>query len=249
MPTSIRTKIASGVLASAIGLGGLGIATAPGASAAGVVTTTDTVNIRTGPSTANAIVGRVPRGTPVTVTCYSIGQQIGTDPAWLYVTYGGRTGFISDWYTNTRWRSYAQLEAYGFGRCGATRAPAPAPTSIPGATGAVNWMRSRMGSTAYDGWCLRAVFLAYQSAGRDIGRAPTAYDYWANRPAAQRRGDRNAPYGALVFFDGWYRGERAGHVGISLGNGQYISTYDATGRGIHIGNLAGRSNYLGFITP
>lgn len=245
--TTVRAAAAA--LALAFGLPGIFAATAGPATAAGVVATTDVVNVRTGPSTSYPIVARVPRGAAITVDCYQVGQQIGTDPAWLHTSWAGHAGFVSDWYTNTHWRTYAQLEAYGFGRCGATPTPGPTQPGIAGADQAINWMAAQMGSRRWDGLCLSAVWNAYRAAGRDIGRAPTAYAWWAARPAAQHRGDTRPPRGALVFFDGWYQGEHAGHVGIALGDGRYISSYDRTGYGIHVASLAGRSSYLGWIAP
>lgn len=143
----------------------------------------------------------------------------------------------------------------GIPRCGNTPAPAPpaAPATNRTAEAAIGWMNARSGSTQYDGYCLAAVYQAYLAAGRNITAGlpfgpshDTAYSYWtvaANRHA----GDRNPPRGALVFFRS--AAGAPGHVALSLGGGQMISTYDGRTRGIHVMAISSYdpSRYLGWV--
>ncbi|MFR9802578.1 NlpC/P60 family protein [Pseudonocardia sp. RS010] len=114
-------------------------------------------------------------------------------------------------------------------------------------------MSARLGSRQYDGLCLAAVYQAYLSAGRNItdglpyGPAhDSAYIYWTVA-ANKHPGDRNPPRGALVFFRS--AAGAPGHVAISLGNGEMISTYDGRTAGIHIMAISAYdpSRYLGWV--
>jgi cell wall-associated NlpC family hydrolase len=116
-------------------------------------------------------------------------------------------------------------------------------------------MNARMGSTAYDEYCLAAVYQAYLSAGVNITNGlpygpshDSAYSYWT---VAQNRhpGDRSPVRGALVFFQS--PAGAPGHVGISLGDGNVISTWDGWDggpHGIHVFSLSSypSSLYLGW---
>ncbi|MGD9525249.1 MAG: NlpC/P60 family protein [Dehalococcoidia bacterium] len=121
------------------------------------------------------------------------------------------------------------------------------------ADSAIAWMNARMGSRAFDGYCLAAVYQAYRAAGRDItaglpaGPArDSAYSYWT---VARNRhpGDRNPPRGALVFFRS--AAGAPGHVAISLGGGQMITTWDGRTAGIHTMPISGYdpARYLGWV--
>lgn len=242
-----KTAIAAIALVMLTTASGLAIGTTGAEAATGyrVAWTGTGLNVRTGPTTSGPVIARLGDGTALDLACYQYGTPAGTrgNRVWYRLNAPVRGGWVTAAYVTTPSDPLPGLPACG------SAAPAPSRPGIAGAEGAINWMNQRMGNRSYDGWCLKAVWEAYRyGAGRDIGRAPTAYAYWAARPAAQHR-DRNAPRGALVFFDGYYAGEHAGHVGISLGDGRYVSSYDATGRGIHIGSLNGRTSYLGWIAP
>lgn len=106
------------------------------------------------------------------------------------------------------------------------------------AEAAVNWMMARRGWTSYEGYCERAVENAYGTSGRFA----SARANWENAVArgVARRGNMSPPRGALVFWNtGYYH-----HVGIALGNGQFIAT--SVGGRIGVQNLPYYSNYLGW---
>lgn len=117
---------------------------------------------------------------------------------------------------------------------------------------AVQWAGSKEGSTQWDNppMCLKFVYDAYQAAGKDIGTANSAIDYWNNHPSQQQPGD-NPPSGALVFWNA-ETGNPDGHVAISRGDGTAWSSTERSYSGVHWLTIAYRNQtkpYLGFILP
>lgn len=198
-------------------------------------------------------------GTPVTIICQtSSPDAVGPRANHIFdqVAYGARSAptYIPDAYVAGT--AAANVFTTGIPRCGA---PAPAPTPAPAPSGnaaaekAISWMSARIGSTQYDGYCLAAVYQAYLAAGRNITAGlpyaqshDSAYSYWT--VAANRHpGDHNPPRGALVFFRS--AAGAPGHVAISLGGGQMISTYDGRTHAIHTMAISSYdpSRYLGWV--
>jgi hypothetical protein len=137
-----------------------------------------------------------------------------------------------------------------------SRAAADAPQvsvqASPAVDGAIAWAQARLGQVAYEGLCLRFVVDAYaQGGGVNIGTAPSAVEYWDQHAAGQHPGDTAAPRGALVFW-GATSANPYGHVGISLGDGTVISSYERSDHTIHTFAIADRNAagypYLGWIT-
>lgn len=93
---------------------------------------------------------------------------------------------------------------------------------------AISWFYARLGSAAYEGKCELAVENAFGTSGQ----YSTARANWTAR--SQQQPHTTAPRGALVF----YNTSAAGHVTISLGNGQVISS-SASGRRIGISPITG----------
>ena len=135
-------------------------------------------------------------------------------------------------------------------------APAQAATSASEVATAVHWAENMMVTNPgadYDE-CLKFVSDAYASAGVSIGSASTAVAYWNQHASFQHPGDLNPPRGALVFW-GPNAASSAGHVGLALGNGWLISTYERSNPDIHEFTIADRNNagyassYLGWLMP
>ena len=88
--------------------------------------------------------------------------------------------------------------------------------------------------------CSGLVQLAAKASGIDIPR--TTYDQINVGQAVSKN---NLQEGDLVFFRGSGGSASApGHVGIYIGNGQYIQA-PKTGDVVKISNLSGRSDYVG----
>jgi hypothetical protein len=131
---------------------------------------------------------------------------------------------------------------------------------------AIGWAGIHLGDgTKFDdGLCQTFVHAAYLSAGVDIGSTGGgngAVDYWNEHASVQHRGDVNPPRGALVYWGASDIGgvnNPFGHVGISLGGGEVISTYSypkttAEKHDVHEFSIAVRNAagypYLGWLTP
>lgn len=101
--------------------------------------------------------------------------------------------------------------------------------------GAIGWFRNRQGSTEYDGYCERAVRLAWNRSTHHA----SAIAHWNSSDGARHTGT-NPPRGAFVFWNI----SAYGHVGLSDGNGGVW----ATSVGNRIGHVSRGyfSNYLGW---
>ncbi|OLR91458.1 hypothetical protein [Actinokineospora bangkokensis] len=101
--------------------------------------------------------------------------------------------------------------------------------------GAISWFRSRDGSTEYDGYCERAVRLAWNRATHHA----SAIDHWRSSDGA-RHTTGTPPRGAFVFWNI----SAYGHVGLADGNGGVWAT-SVGGRIGHVGQ-GYFANYLGW---
>ena len=126
-------------------------------------------------------------------------------------------------------------------------APIPNPRS---AADAVRWARNQVGGYAiWNNRCLNFVARAY---GWDYSGVPYAIDHYWTVPSRMRHHlDRNAPRGALLFWD---TGLRAGHVALSLGDGMIASNDVLTPGEIDVvpASLVEKrwgARYLGWTTP
>ncbi|MCX6396359.1 MAG: SH3 domain-containing protein [Propionibacteriales bacterium] len=95
------------------------------------ISTTATVNMRSGPSTSYAIIGSVPSGVSPTYLCWTEGQSINGVNVWFKVTYGA-TGFISSYYDNSSYTTNSQITSkYGIPNCSTqTSTPTASDTRI-----------------------------------------------------------------------------------------------------------------------
>lgn len=115
---------------------------------------------------------------------------------------------------------------------------------------AVDWAASKEGSTAWDGWCLQFVHDAYAAAGKDIGGAPSAWEYWKQHPSQQRTTGEPVR-GSLVFW-GPTDGNPYGHVALAIGDGRAWSTAERSWNGVHWLTISYRSQtkpYAGYLVP
>jgi hypothetical protein len=61
----------------------------------------------------------IPEGATVEADCYVNDTPIGNgNPAWLHVTWSGRTGFMTDYYSSSRWNRNNTLHDQGLTFCG-----------------------------------------------------------------------------------------------------------------------------------
>ncbi|MDT7788557.1 MAG: hypothetical protein QOF58_6976 [Pseudonocardiales bacterium] len=104
------------------------------------------------------------------------------------------------------------------------------------AAGAVKWMSDRRGSTAYEGYCERAVRLAWNRSTHHA----SAIEHWRSSDGA-RHTTGTPPKGAFVFWDI----SQYGHVGIADGAGGFWST-DVNNKIGHATSTSHFSHYLGW---
>lgn len=109
-------------------------ANSAGAISAPIHTTT-TVNLRTGPSTDNAVVTTIPSNTSPDFVCWQQSQNISGVDVWFKVNYGGSTGFFASYYDSSSYPIDSAITGkYGIPQCGSivvASAPVP-PTSFNG---------------------------------------------------------------------------------------------------------------------
>ena len=224
------------------------------ASAAGVYHTTAAVNVRSGPSTATAVLAVEPNGASFTLICqWQGGTNIGGNATWDRVQFAnGVVGAISDYPTNTpSWNNYAP----GTPDCSA--APPPVPTVSAQMQSAANWAIAEKNSPdptwsdrlghPWSGWCEA---FAEQAEGFTF-RFPSAIaDYQLQAARGRIHTDTNPPVGALVYYGA---GGGYGHVAVSIGGGQAIGTYGYVGQRLPVrqypvtGYLS--NPYIGWANP
>ena len=116
------------------------------------------------------------------------------------------------------------------------------------ADAAVRWALSQVGVWRDAGYCLRFVARAAYQRPWDGASINYAHEVWDNAPAALRHPrDFAPPRGAVVLWSSSIGGG-AGHIAISLGAGQMITT---TRGAIAITNIRGFADhaYLGWMPP
>ena len=128
-------------------------------------------------------------------------------------------------------------------------------TNPRSATEAIAWAQKQIGltvlpdGTPQSGHCLRFVTLAF---GYGSGYL-YAYDVWTHAPEnLLHRGDWNPPPGAVVVWsNAGGLGGGAGHIAISIGGGEMISTSGSTVRimPIRANNYVPDGNYVGWMPP
>ncbi len=87
---------------------------------------------------------------------------------------------------------------------------------------AASWARAQLGRTDRNGWCELFVEEAFATRGR---YASAAANLAQKRASGQlHAGDTNVPIGALALFSPAWQNGYNGHVMISIGGGQFVST-------------------------
>lgn len=109
----------------------------------------------------------------------------------------------------------------------------------------VAWAQSQVGQGWPDRRCLAWVSTAVK--GREGAAGGRAVYAWTHAPAGTPKspGDTSPPIGAIVVW-GPPTGGTAGHIGISIGGGRFIS---ATGGRVQNLSIAGFGTYLGAMAP
>ncbi|MEU7617076.1 hypothetical protein AB0B27_13415 [Micromonospora rifamycinica] len=183
------------------------------------------LTVRTSPYDANAgSVALLGDGTGFVAECAVRGRNISGNSVWHRIS-SPASGWISDFYTNT-----PGFNQYLPGEPECSTTPPPAGTREDRA---MAWARSVIGQAytngdlgdsnhAWDGWCDNFVGHAYGRAASGYASAIVHYNSLYSRGLIRTSG--TPPAGALVFYaaasiNGYY-----GHVMLSEGNGNYITS-------------------------
>lgn len=182
----------------------------------------EVLNLRSGPSTQSAKVGAIPGGTVLEAEELS--------GSWYKVTYNGKTGYVSAQYivaASDGAAAAAATPAAGYDASFGTSVVALARQYIgcPYSYGA-------SGPNAFD--CSGFTSFIYKKMGVSIPRGATG-QYRAGTPVSRE----SIQPGDLVFIadPAYTAGYPVSHVGIYIGNGQFIHASSYRGEGVTISNI------------
>lgn len=179
----------------------------------------EVLNLRSGPSSQNSKLASIPGGTVLALEEASGG--------WYKVTYNGKTGYVSSEYV------VSTTEAVG------TVAPAVSNNSAGSSIVALAkqyigcpYVYGASGPRAFD--CSGFTSYIYRQMGISIPHGATS-QYRSGTPVSRE----NIQVGDLVFISdpAYTMGYPVSHVGIYIGNGQFIHASSNRGEGVTISNI------------
>ena len=257
-----------------------GVVTAPAAHASTMTvqvinTGSEGISSRYAPQLAARNGYGAPANASVVTQCYGFGDAVGpyANRLWWTITYAGRTFWAPDRYLST---PNAANQPYAGARSCSTPTSQPAPppppsTTSTAATRAAAYARTLVGQTfanasdaaIYPAWswgqpygewagdCPKLPGVAYARATGNnsyiprVGDADDLANYYRSRGRVQ---GGVPPVGALVFYD---IARPYGHVAISIGGGQIVTTRGLDGNRYANSQVAYTffGNYLGWAMP
>ncbi|WP_284990853.1 SH3 domain-containing protein [Arthrobacter sp. efr-133-TYG-120] len=237
--TRFKRVLAAGAITVALAAGSAVFA-APADAATGRLGKSYSLNVRSSPQVSASVVGTIPKGGSVNLLCYVRGANVqgpwGASNIWDRVDLGGgRIGYAADAFVITGSANPIVPPCD-------QPAPAPSPSGGSREARAVAYAHSMIGNKSLGGLC--EVF-----AARAFGNSFTFPNAISNYRWQATRGrihtDKNAPAGALVYYSSprWDAGN--GHVAVSIGNGQVITTLEP-GQPISVKNITWPPGYLGW---
>jgi hypothetical protein len=245
---TVRRRLLTSLAAGALAVATLLTAAAPAQAGITGYAVTGTggagLAVRTNPTDPGApAVAVLADGTYFTAECAVRGRNVNGNTVWHRIS-APANGWISDYYTTTPgFNQYIPGEP----DCGSS----PPPTGTREQR-AMNWARSVLGQThtngdlgdsnhPWNGWCDNFVGHAYGRSASGYATAIAHFNSLNGRGMIHT--DANPPAGALVFYNAASINGWAGHVMLSEGNGNFITTA-ATVRRVSI-NWPG-APYLGW---
>jgi uncharacterized protein YraI len=200
-------------------------------------------NARGGPGSGYSVVGTIPAGTAITISCQTQGgTDVHGNATWDRLSNGW---WITDYWTDTpSFNSFAP----GLSACDSSNPPT---TSSVGEQ-AARWAQARIGQVYttenpnapyWSGWCEAFVGISY---GRRFHFASAIAHFNAWNSAGYIHGGV-PPRGAVVF----YNIAPNGHVAIGVGNGQVVSTMGYSSNPVAVAQHAYTyfGHYLGWAMP
>jgi uncharacterized protein YraI len=222
----------------------------PAAAATGTVHTSGpSLNVRSGPHTSSTVVGSVANGATITIDCQTHGDTVtgryGTSNIWDHIP--GKHGYVTDTYVYTGSDGLvAPLCGSGGPSCSTSGLGDPHTCAQ-----AVSWAKAHVTHTYHADYYRRCDHVMALAYGWSASGSTTAYVHWTQVPSSLKHaGSTSVPAGGLAFFSNG----GAGHVMISVGGGQFIST-DIHGAGTFTYTTISEihsswgENYLGWTQP
>ncbi len=184
------------------------------------VVNTGALKVRTGPATYNAVIGGVTNGKVLNVT--------GAENGWYKINHNGRTGYVSADYVkfvkggvnNVTNNNNVQQPTTG----GDT-------SSIAAFARTLNGKPYKTAGTTTAGFdCSGFVYYVLNNTGHNVSRKSVA-GYWSTLTKTS-----NPQPGDLVYFSNTTDAGGLTHMGVYLGNGQFISA-ETTSTGVKISSV------------
>jgi len=186
-----------------------------------VVGSTNGLNMRTLPNASSSIIKSIPNGNKLEVI------EMGSD--WHYVTYHGESGYVSSRFTYFNGESNSAQDAQ-------EAVPAQNSLSAQIISNAKQYLGANYrwgGTSANTGFdCSGFVYTVYKSVGITLNRS--SRDQIKNGTIIARS---ELKPGDLVFF-ATSGGSRISHVGIYIGNDEFIHSSSSNRRGVVISSLS-----------
>lgn len=202
----------------------------------GAKVTTEVLNMRSAPGTENSILTKLYQG--------SVARIIGINNAWFKVEYGSYTGYISP--------DYVEIVPYSSSSSGSSSGSGST-VSLSAATGTrqqiIEYAATLLGCKYVYGGSSPSGFdcsgyVKYVFAHFGINLSRTSASQYSN---SVRISKSELSPGDLVFFSQTSGSSKVGHVGIYVGNGQFIHAA-SPGKGVRYDSLSDSyysSHYVG----
>lgn len=214
-------------------------------SCGGAKVTTAVLNLRSGPGTENDIVAKIPEG--------SVTKIIGINSGWFKVQYGGNTGYISPDYVTVT----AYAGSYGKSASSASSSASSSAGTSSGTSAAATGTRQEIidyaatllgckyvyGGTSTSGFDCSG-FTMYVFSKFGISLSHSSSTQYSN---SVRISKSELQVGDLVFFSQKRGSSKVGHVGIYVGDNEFIHAA-SPGKGVRYDDLDSdyySSHYIG----
>lgn len=158
------------------------------------------------------------------------GSKVLAPSGTVYINMNGRSyGMPSEQVLNQCYGGWANVRAVSQAEINmmlatypdAGGAPCGPPPIAPREQRAIDWAKSQLGSTSWNGLCELMAEQAYGVRGKFA--SAIAHANFETQAGRMHAGDTNVPAGALAYFGPAAVNGNYGHVAISIGGGQFVS--------------------------
>ena len=194
----------------------------------GVKVTTSVLNLRSGPGTENSIVAKLSKDT--------VGKIIGINNGWFKIQANGHTGYISPDYVEIVPFSGSASNAEGATASGTRQQIVDFALGLKGC-------KYVYGGSSKKGFDCSG-FSMYVYANYGVSLSHSSATQYKNSTHIKRS---ELQLGDLIFFSQTKGGSKVGHVGIYIGNGQFVHAA-SPGKGVRVDDIDSSyysSHYVG----